>query len=451
MYKGSLVIAGETMCTRPFSMLTEPEFLELLKILRDSDTTYCHLEMNIFEKGTGYPGRPFAISALQAYPIIAHELKWAGIDIVSCAYNHALDWGIPGVLGTIESLDKAGIVHAGTGNNLEESREPAYFESKAGRVAIVSMSTGHHPYDSAGVVKAPSRGRVGVNPLRITQKYVVTPEALENMKKTWGMLNLSMRRHFTVPAEEGDNYFVVGDLGGLSAFTLIFKAGDKPGVESVPNKWDVEGNLRAINDAKRQADLVIVSLHTHVTEGRPKSLPISFVPAFAKECIEAGADIFAGHGSHSLLGIEIYRGKPIFYGPGNFFAQSPLMERFPGDVYEGCGFKMDDLAKLIPSDIHEARDEYMKEWGTQPGGVVATLDVDGGKFNGMKLYPYTLGNNWSADVKNGKIRKTGNRWEGRPMLDYGENGVKIIEQVKKLSEPFNTKIEYKDGIGIVSI
>ena len=51
MYKGSLAIAGEFMCTRPFSMHDEPEFLDMLKILREADTTYCHLEMNIFDKG----------------------------------------------------------------------------------------------------------------------------------------------------------------------------------------------------------------------------------------------------------------------------------------------------------------------------------------------------------------------------------------------------------------
>jgi poly-gamma-glutamate capsule biosynthesis protein CapA/YwtB (metallophosphatase superfamily) len=154
MYNGSLAIAGEFMCNRPFSMRDEPEFLELIKVLREADTTYCHLEINIFEKG-GYPGRPFAVSAMQADPVIANEMKWAGIDLVSCAFNHALDWGLPGMLGTIETLDKAGIVHAGTGNNLEEAREPAYFESKAGRVAVVSISSGHHPYDSASPVKAP--------------------------------------------------------------------------------------------------------------------------------------------------------------------------------------------------------------------------------------------------------------------------------------------------------
>ena len=82
------------MCTRPFSRHDEPEFLELLRILREADTTYCHMEMNLHDKKTSYPGRAYAVSALQADPIIAQELKWAGIDLVSCAYNHGwtADW-----------------------------------------------------------------------------------------------------------------------------------------------------------------------------------------------------------------------------------------------------------------------------------------------------------------------------------------------------------------------
>src|SRR5690606_25187692 len=41
---------------------------------------------------------------------------------------------------------------------------------------------------------------------------------------------------------------------------------------------------------------------------------------FAREAIDAGADIFIAEGAHSLLrGIEIYRGKPIFYDPGDLF------------------------------------------------------------------------------------------------------------------------------------
>ena len=178
-------------------------------------------------KGEHYPGRAYAVSALQADPIIAEELKWAGIDLVSAAYNHGLDWGLPGLLGTIESLDKAGLVHAGIGNNLEEAREPAYFESAAGRVAIISMSSGHHPYDSASPAKGPVRGRPGVNPLRIRQKYVVSPEDLEKLKEIWTKMGLSMRPRFFNKLEEGDLSLNSGDVGGGGATTLIFRAGDQ--------------------------------------------------------------------------------------------------------------------------------------------------------------------------------------------------------------------------------
>jgi len=324
MYNGSLALAGEFMCNRPFSMHDEPDFLGLIKILREADTTYCHLEMNLHGNGA-YPGRPFAPIAMHADPKMAQELRWAGVDLVSSAYNHTLDWGIPSILGTIEGLDKAGLVHAGSGINLEEAREPAYFESKAGRVAIISMSSGHHPYDSAGVVKAPVRGRPGVNPLRITQKYVVTSRQLENLKEVWNALGLSVKRPFTVQGEEGDNFLVAGDFGGGNAATLIFRLGETPEVQSFPDKFDVEGNLRSIRDARRQADLVIVAHHAAVNEGKREDKPCKFVPPFAKQCINAGADVFIGHGWHRLLGIEIYKGKPIWYGTGNFFTQSHFL------------------------------------------------------------------------------------------------------------------------------
>ena len=443
MYQGTLALAGEFLGTRPFSMRDEPEFLELIRMLRAADTTYCHLEMNIHEKGS----HPVA-SPLQADPIMAYELKWAGIDMVSCAYNHAQGWG-SSVLGTIESLDRAGLVHAGTGNNLEEAREPAYFESRGGRVAIISISSGHHSYDSALPSKPPVRGAPGVNPLRITQKYVVPPERLEQLKEIWAMLGLTQRRP-ALSSDEGDVRLNTGDFGG-SGGSLIFRAGDQPRILSIPNQWDLEGNIRAIKDARRQADLVLVAHHAAVNEGTRGEKPCKFVEPFAKQCIDAGADAFVGHGWHCQLGIEIYRGKPIWYGTGNFFAQSQFLTRFPADNYERFGFKLDDIQKWTPADLHDVREQRMAHWREQPGGVVAVLGVERGRFSEMKLHPFTLGYNYGEDVKAGKVRETGTRMEGRPMLADRENGERIVAHVKRLSEAFGTDIEYKEGIGVVSM
>jgi poly-gamma-glutamate synthesis protein (capsule biosynthesis protein) len=73
-------------------------------------------------------------------------LTAAGIDCCVLANNHMLDWGIPGLLDTLEALDKAGIKHAGAGCNLRQARSPAILETGEDRRIIVfslgSLSSG---------------------------------------------------------------------------------------------------------------------------------------------------------------------------------------------------------------------------------------------------------------------------------------------------------------------
>jgi poly-gamma-glutamate synthesis protein (capsule biosynthesis protein) len=73
-------------------------------------------------------------------------LTAAGIDCCVLANNHMLDWGIPGLLDTLEALDKAGIKHAGAGCNLRQARSPAILETGEERRIIVfslgSLSSG---------------------------------------------------------------------------------------------------------------------------------------------------------------------------------------------------------------------------------------------------------------------------------------------------------------------
>ncbi len=68
-------------------------------------------------------------------------LTAAGIDCCALANNHTLDWGIPGLLETLNSLDKVAIKHAGAGRNLREAREPAILEIRQG-VRIIVFSLG---------------------------------------------------------------------------------------------------------------------------------------------------------------------------------------------------------------------------------------------------------------------------------------------------------------------
>jgi poly-gamma-glutamate synthesis protein (capsule biosynthesis protein) len=76
-----------------------------------------------------------------------------------------------------------------------------------------------------------------------------------------------------------------------------------------------------------------------------------FVTRFAHQAIDAGADIFVGHGSHFPMGVEIYHGKPIFYSVGNFVFQNETVGFFPADAYD----RFDLDLRATPSDFLDAR------------------------------------------------------------------------------------------------
>lgn len=74
-----------------------------------------------------------------------------------------------------------------------------------------------------------------------------------------------------------------------------------------------------IKEAKKQADYVIIYVHF----GAEYSTTIEKVQRkTAQDFIDAGADLIVGHHAHILQGIEYYKGKPIFYGLGNYLFNS---------------------------------------------------------------------------------------------------------------------------------
>jgi len=103
---------------------------------------------------------------------------------------------------------------------------------------------------------------------------------------------------------------------------------------------------------------VLVHLHNH--EWDPEkglSAPAKFITDFARACIDAGADVFIGQGSHSRLrGIELYKNKPIFYDPGDFMSMSDTVERLPADFYSSPGLSAEIRScKATPADAFDAR------------------------------------------------------------------------------------------------
>jgi poly-gamma-glutamate synthesis protein (capsule biosynthesis protein) len=89
----------------------------------------------------------------------------------------------------------------------------------------------------------------------------------------------------------------------------------------VPDAEDEARILGAIREAAAGADLVIACHHNHDWEPDNAQVP-AWQQALARRCVDAGADVFAGHGSPVPQGMSLYRGRPLMYGLGNFIFQT---------------------------------------------------------------------------------------------------------------------------------
>ncbi|MBT8063226.1 MAG: CapA family protein [Gammaproteobacteria bacterium] len=188
-------------------------------------------------------------------------LKAAGIDCVSLANNHSLDWGYEGLDETMRTLDSAGICHAGAGDDFFEAGAPA------------ELDIGHG---------------------RRLKFYACCTE------------DSGLRRYWNATPE-------------------------KPGVHEIYLQ-----NPRWLPDQvrlnKKSGDLIVVSIHWGGNWGY--TIPSS-QKKLAHRLIDAGADVVHGHSSHHAKGIEVYKGRPIFYGCGdliNDYEGLSSQSRFRGDL-----------------------------------------------------------------------------------------------------------------------
>src|SRR6266487_1177686 len=104
----------------PRAPLVAPEVAEAAA---SADLFVLNLECCISERGERFadPRKPFFF---RAPPIAAQRLAELGVDAVTLANNHALDYGPVALLDTLEHLDRAGIAHAGAGADEEAARAP---------------------------------------------------------------------------------------------------------------------------------------------------------------------------------------------------------------------------------------------------------------------------------------------------------------------------------------
>jgi len=414
-------LTGDAIITRRLSVYQEPEFLGLIDLVRGADAGFTNLEM-LFHDFEPWPMHQSGGTYMRAEPVLVKELVWAGFDLVSLANNHTGDYGVEGMRLTQQYVRRAGLVGAGTGENLAEAREAKFLETARGRVALISVASTFPPHSAASSAWGAVRGRPGLNPLRFTARRELPRPQLEKLRKALREVGLG------IPA--GGNSF--------SVFGTWFGVGSRRALRSTPDSSDVAAIAAVVRNARGLADYVVVTIHAHEA-GEQLEVPAEFLVSFARAMVDAGADLFVGHGPHVLRGIEIYKGRPIFYSLGDFLFQNETVTRLPEENYAPLGLdQTHGVADFNAARSHNDTRGFPAQreiWES----VVALPTFRGRTLVSLELVPITLGFGKPTPER------------GRPLLAQGELAAKILGDLVERSARFGTEIEVRGARGFVRI
>jgi poly-gamma-glutamate synthesis protein (capsule biosynthesis protein) len=422
--KFSLISIGDLLYSYPMADRKDPALQDVIRIIRSGDVTIANREGALLdpkERPAGYgDGLLWSDSAL------ARDERSMGIDMVSLANNHGMDWGEFGLLETERLHREAGIVTAGGGRNLSEARAPGLLKTPHGTVALLSTTSTFKPNARADDALGRTGDRAGISTLRTRIVQLLPPEDFALVKRLAADLASPLE---AAPAADAKEVDFNGQLYRLS---------DKHKLLYEMELFDHAGILKSIRDAKAKADLVVFTIHAHESptgDDDDTPAPPNFLVQLFHDAVDAGADVIMGGGPHSMRGIEIYKGKPIFYGLGAFFIN--------GDIE----MLQESAQKVFPDKTGHAPPPPPPSRSVRPGGnpaswydgVIAVTDFDGAKVRRVKLYPLDLGNTYDRSRR------------GIPHLASPENAKRILADLQSYSAPFGTRISVQGSIGVIDI
>jgi poly-gamma-glutamate capsule biosynthesis protein CapA/YwtB (metallophosphatase superfamily) len=255
-------------------------FARVRDTLRQADVLFGNLESCFYEPAAGHPVEREGFYAPLAS---ARALAIGGFRVVGNANN--VNYGEEAIRSSLRQLEGIGIPCTGAGVNRQAARAPAIVTDEGLRFGFVQRTsvywpTGHEATDDSPGV-AVLTGRTAYEPMLQTRRAGVPPANRPGLPPailTWA------------------------DALSLAEFTA---------------------DLREL---RTQADIVVASHHWGLFED-----VLDYQVEIAHAAIDVGADVVMGHGPHYACAIEMYRGKPIFYGLGSFSFQTGHGGRAHGD------------------------------------------------------------------------------------------------------------------------
>jgi len=93
----TLALTGDVIMNSRVSVCDDEDVLAVVELLRGADVTHAHLEIPLHDFGAAdvFGAAEGALSWMRGPTTVAHELRWLGVDLVSAASNHALDYSTP--------------------------------------------------------------------------------------------------------------------------------------------------------------------------------------------------------------------------------------------------------------------------------------------------------------------------------------------------------------------
>ena len=374
----TLAAVGDLIYLRPMAATLEARSPDMLRLLRGADVTFGNFETTVLDLANtkAVAQAESGGTRMVADPRVPKDVAKLGFDVLSHANNHSTDWGVEGMAETGVRLTDADLVWSGTGPTMTSARAPRYLDVAKGRVAIVSATTTFTPMSRASDAVGEVAGRPGANVIRSVRTTLVTADQLKVLEQ------IAAKSPLRSDGRSGEAVTLLGDR---------FAAGEAKGAHLDfryrMNDGDLAANMRAIRQARQNGNFVIYSVHNH-EPGNDFQEPADFAIELARKAIDAGADAYMGHGPHQLRGIEIYKGKPIFYSLGNFAMMNNSLDAVPADMYDQYGIAPGSAT--VP-EILQARNKRSFGNAVLYESVIAISRYANGNLAEIRLYPIDLG------------------------------------------------------------
>jgi poly-gamma-glutamate synthesis protein (capsule biosynthesis protein) len=433
----TVVGAGDVIATRHLSISENPAFANVVDLLRAGDLTVANLEMS-------YPSPPIvpatSFQGFHMYGQAQHlaDLVNIGINCVTLANNHALDFGVQGLSDTMENLKNHGLCFAGVGHTLSEARAPRYIDVRGFQIAMIGVGSSNANLAKAAEPKGIDVGRPGISPLRFKERCILAPQDYSAVSGVLENLGVAAKPVGTttagvyLPYPDLNLYESTRGANDLWLHDIIFSPGDTTHIVTESYAWDVDAICDEIREARGKANLVVVSLHAHegITGTWNTATPADFLVTATHRFVDSGAGIVIGHGPHVIRAIEVYRDTPILYSTGNFVYMLDDVTHIPAEIYEQQGLSTSlPLSSFMTQLAGDGKGAGFHTNRALWESIVVCCTVENSRVETVEIHPI-----WMGPSDTGVPL-------GYPTFPDQEQGRQILEHLADLSRDFGTKID----------